>query len=138
MPHLMYNLDEEYLHAMGANIKIVGSKDRQKHENQNATSRTSITLIRYAKCLNITRTNMTYMCVINDLFRRCGCPAPNPTDCNGPTFFLIKGNQVKPELSQEFLIRSGAEFGSMVVPTENAYLIVKAWADICSKLTDLL
>lgn len=39
MPWLVVNLDEECLHAMGKSYKIVGSADRTKHDNQNASSR---------------------------------------------------------------------------------------------------
>ena len=39
MPWLVCNLDEECLHALGKNSKIVGSKGRKKHDNQNASSR---------------------------------------------------------------------------------------------------
>lgn len=36
---LVANLDEECLHALGKNTAIVGSKDKKKHDNQNASSR---------------------------------------------------------------------------------------------------
>ena len=39
MPRLIANLDEECLHALGKNAKIVGSRAKSKHDNQNATSR---------------------------------------------------------------------------------------------------
>lgn len=39
MPFLVANLDEESLQAMGKNYKIVGSKERVKHDNQHASSR---------------------------------------------------------------------------------------------------
>ena len=39
LPYLQANLDEECLHALGKNSKIVGSKDKKKHDNQNASSR---------------------------------------------------------------------------------------------------
>ena len=39
MPWLVVNLDEECLQAMGKNAKVVGSKSRKKHDNQNASSR---------------------------------------------------------------------------------------------------
>ena len=38
MPALIFNLDEECLHALGKNELIVGSKDKKKHDNQNAIS----------------------------------------------------------------------------------------------------
>lgn len=36
---LVANLDEECLHALGKNTAVVGSKDKKKHDNQNASSR---------------------------------------------------------------------------------------------------
>ena len=39
MPWLVVNLDEESLNAMGKNYKVVGSKNKKKHDNQNASSR---------------------------------------------------------------------------------------------------
>ena len=39
MPWLIVNMDEECLHALGKNRKIVGSKDKKKHDNQHASSR---------------------------------------------------------------------------------------------------
>lgn len=39
MPYLIWNLDEECLHAMGKNEKVAGSKGKKKHDNQNASSR---------------------------------------------------------------------------------------------------
>ena len=39
MPALIFNLDEECLHALGKNELIVGSKAKKKHDNQNASSR---------------------------------------------------------------------------------------------------
>ena len=39
LPSLIANLDEECLHALGKNAKVVGSKSKKKHDNQNASSR---------------------------------------------------------------------------------------------------
>ena len=39
MPYLLVNLDEECLHAMGKNSRVCGSKEKKKHDNQNASSR---------------------------------------------------------------------------------------------------
>jgi len=39
LPWLLCNLDEECLHALGKNRKVVGSKTKKKHDNQNASSR---------------------------------------------------------------------------------------------------
>lgn len=39
MPWLIFNLDEECLHALGKNSKVCGSKTKKKHDNQNASSR---------------------------------------------------------------------------------------------------
>ena len=39
MPSLIANLDEECVHALGKNFRIVGSTGKKKHDNQNASSR---------------------------------------------------------------------------------------------------
>ena len=39
MPHLVCNLDEECLNALGKNVKVIGAKHKKKHDNQNASSR---------------------------------------------------------------------------------------------------
>ena len=39
LPHLVFNLDEECLHALGKNSKVIGAKTKKKHDNQNASSR---------------------------------------------------------------------------------------------------
>ena len=39
LPMLIVNLDEECLNAMGKNTRVVGSKGKKKHDNQNGTSR---------------------------------------------------------------------------------------------------
>lgn len=39
LPRLIVNLDEECLHALGKNSKVVGSSGKRKHNNQNASSR---------------------------------------------------------------------------------------------------
>ena len=47
MSHLVFNLDEECVMATGKNIRIVGSRDKKKHDNEKGSSRDSITNIRY-------------------------------------------------------------------------------------------
>ena len=39
MPYLVCNLDEECLHALGKNARVIGAKSKKKHDNQNASSR---------------------------------------------------------------------------------------------------
>ena len=46
MPHCVFNLDEECVMATGKNIKIAGSFDKKKHDNEKGSSRSSITSIR--------------------------------------------------------------------------------------------
>ena len=43
LPWLLANLDEECLHALGKNDKVVGSRTKKKHDNQNASSRSFVT-----------------------------------------------------------------------------------------------
>ena len=111
MVYLVFNLDEESVNAMGKIIKVIGSKARKKHENQNGASRCSITMI------------------------RSGCPAPDPKDTAGPTFFLLTGTTCKPEYSQDFLELKGAAKYSKIIMTDNAYLTDEAWKQLCPSLT---
>ncbi len=46
MAHLIFNLDEECVMVTGKNIRIVGSCDKKKHDNEKGSSRDSITNIR--------------------------------------------------------------------------------------------
>lgn len=39
LPHCVINLDEEKLQAYGYHTPVVGSADKKKHDNQNASSR---------------------------------------------------------------------------------------------------
>ena len=39
LPYLIANLDEECLQAQAGNAKVVGSKAKKKHDNQNSSSR---------------------------------------------------------------------------------------------------
>ena len=39
LPHCVINLDEEQLRAHGYHTPVVGSTDKKKHDNQNASSR---------------------------------------------------------------------------------------------------
>ena len=110
MVHTIFNLDEECLQATGKTIKVVGSADRKKHENQNGTSRTSISMI------------------------RCGCPALR--NASGPTFFFMKGSARRESFTTEFLLKHGAATGSEIIMTENAYLTDDAWREINPKLCD--
>lgn len=72
---------------------------------------------------------------VDHTLNRCGCPAPDPQDASGPTFFLIKGAAIKTGYDTKFLQSHGAAFGSLVVATENAYLTDEAWKQICPELT---
>ena len=49
--HLIFNLDEECLHALGKNRKIVGAKGKKKHDNQNASSRFCFVVFGVYVCL---------------------------------------------------------------------------------------
>lgn len=42
LPYLQVNLDEECVHALGKNKRVVGSKGKKKHDNENASSRSVI------------------------------------------------------------------------------------------------
>lgn len=84
-PYTVMNTDEANIMATGSNWKIVGSRDRKKHDNQNNSSRASITLL------------------------RTGCPAPEPVDSSGPTFILLAGNnsdKVDTIYTPSFLVRT--------------------------------
>ena len=46
MPHFIFGGDETCLQASSGDVKVIGDKDKAKHEKQTANSRTSITLYR--------------------------------------------------------------------------------------------
>ena len=96
--------------AYAKKCRIIGAKSKSKHESQTASSRTSITMI------------------------RCGCPAPDPIDCSGPTFFLLKGKECRKDFDADFLHKNGAAMNSNIVMTENAFLTDEAWKEICPQL----
>jgi hypothetical protein len=49
LPYLQSNLDEECLHSLGKNAKVVGSKSKKKHDNENASSR-SVPIPHFLPC----------------------------------------------------------------------------------------
>ena len=46
MPHFVWGGDETGLQASNGDVKIIGDKEKKKHEVQSANSRTSVTLYR--------------------------------------------------------------------------------------------
>ena len=107
MAHLIFNMDEECLLATGKNIRIVGSADKKKHDNERGSSRDSITII------------------------RCG----NAANRSAATFFLLVGKKKNQDYSDHFLAHHGAAEGSTIIMTESAFLNIPAWRKLVPKLS---
>ena len=86
--------------ATGKNIKICGSRDKKKHDNEKGSSRDSVTNI------------------------RCG----NAANRQAATFILLAGKKRNPDFSDDFLVRNGAAPGSTIIMTESAFLTKVAWS----------
>ena len=106
MKHFVLNLDEECVAAADGSVRIIGDKEKKKHEKNIHDSRTTMTMV------------------------RCGTAGGN---C-GPTFFLCAGERVKTGFTDEFLTNNGAQPGSSVVMTPNAFMTQDAWSIIVPKL----
>ena len=106
LKHCVFNLDEECLMATGKNIKIVGSKEKKKHDNEKGSSRDSMTNI------------------------RCG----NAANRQAATFMLLAGKKRNDDYSDDFLLRNGAAPGSTILMTESAFLCKEAWTQLVPML----
>jgi hypothetical protein len=94
--------DETCLLAQDGKVKIIGEKDRKKHESTNNAGRISITMY---------RTGFASGAV-------------------GPTAFLPPGKRRDANYTDAYLEKYGAAFGSTVVMTDSGYMTEDAWEAI--------
>jgi hypothetical protein len=102
--HFLLNLDEACHMANAGSAKVVGSKNRKKHEKNKNDSRISITVV------------------------ECGSAA----GADAPTMYLCAGKTIPPPLIKQFgssawLKRRGAPPNSFVLMTPNAFMTNAAW-----------
>ena len=83
-------------------LRIVGEKEKKKHEKKVANYRGSITMY------------------------RTGIAAGH----NDPTVFLLKGKKRKSGFNETFLRQEGWALGSTICMTENAYMTEEAWEEM--------
>jgi hypothetical protein len=102
MPHFILGGDETCLLASDGVVRVIGDKDKKKHEKNNNDSRTSIT---------------SY---------RIGSVAGE----NGPTAFLMAGKRIKAGYTGNFLFQHGAASGSVIVMTKTGFMTEDAWVEM--------
>ena len=124
MAHCVFNLDEECVMATGKNIKIVGSCDKKKHDNEKGTSRATITSIRYAIACTLILLRLHSYCYTHP--SRCG----NAANRQAATFMLLEGKKRNPDFTNAFLVQHGAASGSTIYMTESAFLTKEVWKQI--------
>ena len=99
MPYFVVGGDETCFLASSGEVKIIGDKEKPKHEVNTAGSRTSITVY------------------------RSGSAAGE----DGPTGFLPAGINRKAAYTDEFLVKHGAAPGSTIVMTPTGYMTEDGW-----------
>jgi len=105
--HFVVGGDETCLMSdSNGDLKIVGAKDKRKHERKVSDNRCSITMF------------------------RTGLPSGH----NGPTAFILKGKKRPAGINEELLIANGCEPGSTIAMTENAFMTDAAWEEITPKI----
>jgi hypothetical protein len=103
MKHFIVTGDEACLMASATGqVKILGEKEKQKHEKILNDSRVSITFVRTAAAGGAT----------------------------GPTNFCLEGTKVKAGYNSAFLQRHGAAPGSTITMTPTAFMTEKAWIEM--------
>ena len=104
--HFVFGGDETCFLASGADVKIIGDKQKPKHDLPTGNSRTSATIYRVGSTAGAT----------------------------GPTGFLPPGKQRKAGYTDAFLEKHGAPPGSMVVMTPTGYMTEDAWLEMAPKM----
>lgn len=99
--------DETCLLASDGEVRIIGDKQKKKHEKRKDDSRMSITLYRTGSVAG-----------------------------NGPCAFLMAGQRRRPGFDDDFLMRHGAAAGSTLVMTESGFMTDDAWAKIAPKMIE--
>jgi hypothetical protein len=110
MAHFIIGSDEANLLASGGGVvvRVLGEKDKKKHEKVVSDSRESITILRSAAFGGAT----------------------------GPTNFVMKGARVKSGFTPKYLVKHGAAPGSSVVMTPNAFMTESAWLEMAVSRAD--
>ena len=99
--------DETCLLASDGEVRIIGDKQKKKHEKRKEDSRMSITLYRTGSVAG-----------------------------NGPCAFLMAGQRRRPGFDDDFLMKHGAAAGSTLVMTESGFMTDDAWAKIAPKMIE--
>ena len=97
--------DETCLLASDGEVRIIGDKQKKKHEKRKGDSRMSITMYRTGSVAG-----------------------------NGPCAFLMAGQRRRPGFDDDFLMKHGAAAGSTLVMTENGFMTDDAWAKIAPNM----
>ena len=96
-------MDETSFSCNEGELKVLGSKDKPRHEKQFSDSRFSITVLRVGSVAGI----------------------------NGPAIFLAKGTKLHPSLRGTNLVtRYGFPEVSCVVPNKASYMDDETWAKV--------
>ena len=107
MEHFLIGLDEACLIAdADGNLKILGEFGRRKHEKKVSDCRASSTLVR------------------TGVF----------AGTNGPTCFLMAGQNRRTGYDDDYLLRYGCAPGSQILMTENAFMTEDCWERMTPKL----
>jgi hypothetical protein len=102
MPHFVFGGDETCFLASNGEVKIIGDKQKAKHEVATAGSRVSITVY------------------------RCGSSA----GVDGPTGFLPPGAYRKSSYTDAYLLKHGAAPYSTIIMTKAGYMTEDAWVSM--------
>ena len=97
-----------HLQASDGDVKIIGDKQKPKHDLTTGQDRTSATVYRVGSSAGAT----------------------------GPTAFLPPGKQLRIGYDDRFLVRFGAPKGSTIAMTPTGYMTEEAWLEIAPKIAE--
>ena len=106
--HFVAGGDETCLLASGGDVKIIGDKEKKKHQVQSANSRTSITVYR----------------------------SGTAAGAHGPVGFLPPGQKRKAGYDDAFLVKHGAPEGSTIEMTPTGYMTEEGWLEMSPHMAD--
>ena len=104
--HFVLGGDETCFLASAADVKIIGDKEKPKHDLPSGSSRTSTTIYRVGSTAGAT----------------------------GPTAFLPPGKHRKAGYTDAFLVKHGAPAGSTIVMTPTGYMTEDAWLEMAPSI----
>ena len=107
MKHFLANGDEECVQASDGQLKVLGDKERRKHEKNVDDSRISMTIYRTG----------------------------TGGGTNGPSASVMGGDKLREGYTDAFLVRNGSAEGSCLVMTPTAFMTIEAWREITPKIT---